>query len=124
MAEERRKGEWRRKGERRKDEKERKGREEERGDDADAMGTRRGRGPTWFRSPAARDGEGTCCCGWRCCYGRACCCGEIGPPWGCCCVRLEEEDGESGSASDGDEGDPEERVREQKMMMGKGVLSG
>ncbi|XXG56408.1 hypothetical protein AAC387_Pa03g3819 [Persea americana] len=38
------------------------------------MGTRRGRGPTWFRSLAARDGEGTCCCGWRCCYGRACCC--------------------------------------------------
>ncbi|KAJ8639452.1 hypothetical protein MRB53_016147 [Persea americana] len=43
--------------------------------------------------------------------------------WRCCCVRLEEEDGESGSASDGDEGDPEELVREKKMM-GKGVLSG
>ncbi|KAJ8644317.1 hypothetical protein MRB53_006065 [Persea americana] len=66
---EKKKGRGRRKGERRKDEKERKGREEERGDDADAMSTRRGGWPTWFRSPAARDGEGMCCCGWRCCYG-------------------------------------------------------
>ena len=39
-----------------------------------------------------------------------------------CCVR-EMEMGSLGSASDGDEGDPEELVREKKMM-GKGVLSG
>ena len=44
---------------------------------------------------AEEEDEG-CCCVWQCCFGWVCCCGEIGLPWGYCCVRLEGEDGSPG----------------------------
>ena len=69
--------------------------------------TEKGRKVYLLQGKATREAEeedGGCCCVWRCYYGRACCCGEIGLPWGGCCVHLEEGDGGDGERRDGEKG--------------------